>query len=137
VTKDQQALLLKAKASLEAAQALHRDGFHGFAAARAYYTMFYVAQAFLEGEGLSYSKHAEVIGAFGLRFAKTGRVPRELHRYLRDAQDVRLEADYDFVDTVTHETAAVQIERATLFLEAAERWIGPIPAAAGEGEEEK
>jgi uncharacterized protein (UPF0332 family) len=64
-----------------------------------------------------------------LHFAKSGRVPRELHRFLRDAQDVRLEADYDYVDTVTAERAAEQIERAEAFVEAAERLIGPVGAA--------
>jgi uncharacterized protein (UPF0332 family) len=33
--------------------------------------MFYVAQAFLAGEGLSFSKHSAVIAAFGQHFAKT------------------------------------------------------------------
>jgi uncharacterized protein (UPF0332 family) len=131
VTEDQRALLLKAQASLEAAKSLHRDGFHGFAAARAYYAMFYVAQAFLEGEGLSFSKHAEVIGAFGLHFAKSGRLPRELHRYLRDAQDVRLEADYDYLETVTAERASEQIQRAEAFLAAAERYLGPLAPSEG------
>ena len=135
MTEDQRALLIKAAASLEAARSLHRDGFNGFAAARAYYAMFYVPQAFLEGEGLSFSKHSEVIGAFGLHFAKTGRLPSDLHRYLRDAQDVRLEADYDYVETVTAERAAQQIERAATFLSAAERHLGsavPYEDDAGE-----
>ena len=43
MTDDQRALLVRAHASLGAAKSLHRDGFHGFAAARAYYAMFYVA----------------------------------------------------------------------------------------------
>jgi len=135
LTEDQRLLLLKAKDSLEAAKSLHRGGFHGFAAARAYYAMFYVAQAFLEGEGLSYSKHSEVIGAFGLHFAKPGHLPRELHRYLRDAQDVRLEADYDYVETVTAERAVQQIQRAVTFLEVAEQRLGPaVRGEEGGGE---
>ena len=67
-----------------------------------------------------------MIGAFGLHFAKSGRLPRELHRYLRDAQDVRLEADYDYVETVTAERAAEQIQRAEAFLAAAERNLGLV-----------
>jgi uncharacterized protein (UPF0332 family) len=34
-------LLIQARESLAAAKTLHREGFHGFAAARAYYAMDY------------------------------------------------------------------------------------------------
>ena len=51
-------LLLKAWASLDAARLLHGAGFSAFSASRAYYAMFYVAQAFLEGDGLAFSRHA-------------------------------------------------------------------------------
>lgn len=33
------------------------------AASRAYYAMFDIAEAFLEGEGMSFSKHSAVISA--------------------------------------------------------------------------
>ena len=45
-------LLMQAQESLEAAKLLHREGYHGFGAARAYYAMFYVAEAFLLEKGL-------------------------------------------------------------------------------------
>lgn len=48
MTKDQEELILKAKESIGAAKILMREGYGGFAASRAYYTMFYVAQSFLE-----------------------------------------------------------------------------------------
>jgi uncharacterized protein (UPF0332 family) len=57
--------------------------------------MFYIATAFLEGEGLSYSKHSAVIAAFGTHFARTKRIPVKLHRYLIDAERIRLRADYN------------------------------------------
>ena len=43
--------------SVAAAKVLHTEGHHGFAASRAYYAMFYVAEAFLLGKGLAFSKH--------------------------------------------------------------------------------
>jgi len=64
------------------------NGFPDYAASRAYYAMFYIAEAFLDGEGMSFSSHAAVIGAFGREFARTGRVPAEFHRFLIDAQDL-------------------------------------------------
>jgi len=56
--------------------------------------MFYVAEAFLEGEGLSFSKHAAVISAFGKHMVRSGKVPKEFHRFLMEAQDVRQSGDY-------------------------------------------
>ncbi|HEY9737609.1 MAG TPA: HEPN domain-containing protein [Trichocoleus sp.] len=86
MTPEQQALLDKAQRSLQASQQLMQQEFYDFAVSRAYYAMFYVAEALLNYEGLAFSSHSAVIGAFGQHFAKTGKVPAELHRYLIDAQ---------------------------------------------------
>jgi uncharacterized protein len=72
MTPDQVALLQKAQASLKAARLLADQTLYDFAASRAYYTMFYVAEAFLLEEGLAFSKHSAVIAAFGRQFTKTG-----------------------------------------------------------------
>jgi uncharacterized protein (UPF0332 family) len=47
-------LVLKARQSLEAAKILLANNYADYAASRAYYVMFYIAQAFLDGEGLSF-----------------------------------------------------------------------------------
>jgi uncharacterized protein (UPF0332 family) len=87
--------------------------------------MFYAAQALLEREGLAFSKHSAVIAAFGKHLAQTGRVPAILHRYLIDAEKSRLQGDYDPADIVSESAAAVHISRAEVFLEIAERLLGP------------
>ena len=84
---EQLELIQKSRQSIIAARLLLDNGFPGYAAARAY-AMFYIAEAFLDGEGMSFSKHSAVIGAFGREFARTGRVPAEFHRFLIDAQDL-------------------------------------------------
>ncbi len=106
-----------AKESLDAANLLQENGYWGFAAARAYYAMFYCAQAMLEREELSFSKHSATISAFGERFAKTGRVPAKLHRYLSSAQDVRLVGDYEKLRKVTKSESNDQITHAIEFFE--------------------
>jgi len=50
-------LIRKARESLEAAKMLFQEGYYGFAASRAYYAMFYAAEASLLKKGLSFSKH--------------------------------------------------------------------------------
>lgn len=42
-----------------------KNGLYDFAVSRAYYAMFYIAEAFLLGQDLSFSSHAGVISAFG------------------------------------------------------------------------
>ncbi|WP_424095169.1 HEPN domain-containing protein [Moorena producens] len=85
MSPEQLDLLLKARQSLGAARVLLDNGYPDYAASRAYYTMFYIAEAFLAGEGMSFSSHAAVISAFGRDFARTGRVPVEFHRFMIDA----------------------------------------------------
>jgi uncharacterized protein (UPF0332 family) len=73
MTREQAALLKKARDSLRGAKLLAEDGLHDFAASRAYYTMFYVAEALLLGEGLSFSKHTAVIACGAI--SRTGWTP--------------------------------------------------------------
>ena len=52
MTSDQTALITKAVDSVRAAELLARDGYYGFAVSRAYYAMFYIAEAMLLEHGL-------------------------------------------------------------------------------------
>ena len=124
---EQIALLRKAAESRRAAELLATNELFDFAASRAYYTMFYVAEAFLLNEGLTFSSHAAVISAFGRDFARTGRVPVEFHRYLIDAQDLRNQGDYDIDSAITEAEANQLIAQAEQFLELAERLLGDFP----------
>ena len=124
---EQEDLLRKAEDSLSAAQLMQENGYHDFAASRAYYTMFYLAEALLLEYGLAFSKHSAVIAAFGERFAKTGLVPKELHRYLTEGQDSRNVADYHVGSTLTKDEADLQIARAGRFLEVTRERLGAMP----------
>ena len=127
MTEDQVELLQKARQSLSAARLLLTGGYPDYAASRAYYTMFYIAEAFLEGEGMSFSRHSAVISAYGQYFARTGRAPVEFHRFLIEAQALRNAGDYGQLDAVTVDQATVQLTRAEQFLELAFNLIGSLP----------
>ncbi|MGB3492610.1 MAG: HEPN domain-containing protein [Elainellaceae cyanobacterium] len=116
MTDEQQELLLKAQQSLEATKLLLTNDFPDYATSRAYYSMFYIAEAFLEGEGLSFSKHSAVIAAFGREFAKTQRVPYEFHQFLIEAQALRATGDYGQLNAIAPDQAAEQIDHAEKFL---------------------
>ncbi len=116
-------LVDKAVLSLEAAQGLAADGYAEFAIARAYYAMFYAAEALLVEKGLTFRKHAGVHAAFGQHFAKTGLMDAQYHRWLLDAFDKRLVSDYGIDQTLTTQDAQVVIGQAVGFLRAAEAWL--------------
>ncbi len=120
MTKQQQTLVEQARHSLDAARLLTQAGHHGFAPARAYYSMFYVAEAFLAGKGLSFSKHSGVIAAFAQHFTQTKVVPEEFHRHLIRGMEIRHVGDYDYPGSVSAAEAQVQITRAEEFVRLAE-----------------
>jgi len=126
MTDEQKELLLKAKQSLEAAKLLLANNYPDYATSRAYYAMFYIAEAFLESEGLSFSKHSAVIAAFGREFAKSQRVSPEFHRFLIEAQELRTAGDYGQLNAVTNDQAIEQIDRAEQFLDMATQAIDKI-----------
>ena len=117
-------LLQKAKESLEAAELLEREGYTGFSASRAYYSMFYTAEALLFSKKLSFSSHSAVIAAFGKEFVKTGIINAKFHRYLIDAQDLRNVGDYGIGKRITYDQTQEIIQWASEFISSAEETLG-------------
>ncbi|MBM3745958.1 MAG: HEPN domain-containing protein [Acidobacteria bacterium] len=128
MSPEQADLLTQARRSLAAAKAVLELGYTEVAVSRAYYAMFYCASALLRGEGLSFSKHSAVIAAFGRHFARTGRVPADLHHGFVQAEKARLVADYVAGRSVPAEEAGEQIKRAERFLAVTEELIGACSA---------
>jgi len=65
VKPEVQDYLKKADRALKVAENLLASGFDAEAAARAYYAMFYAAQALLKENGIQRVKHSAVQAAFG------------------------------------------------------------------------
>jgi uncharacterized protein (UPF0332 family) len=69
--------------------------------------MFHAARAALVGIGEhAESKHATIIGRFGLHFCKNGPLPSELGRALNEVQELRVEGDYGAATPDPAEVAA-------------------------------
>jgi uncharacterized protein (UPF0332 family) len=116
-------LLAKAQDAIEAAELLFNGGKISFAAGRAYYAMFYVAEALLFERGFEFRKHSGVHAAFGKHFAKTGEMDVKYHRYLLESFESRLEAEYGVDIRLSTAAVAVMIERAKEFLAAARNYL--------------
>ena len=111
--------LEKATRSVEAAERLTKDGDAEFAVGRAYYAMFYAAEALLNENELRFRKHAGVHRAFAQHFAKNGLMDKKYHRWLVAAFSKRITGDYGIDSDLTAEDAAVLIGQAREFLNAA------------------
>lgn len=114
-----QKLLDKATRALRAAELLLSGGDADFAAGRAYYAMFYISEALLHEKDLRSRKHSGVIALFGETFAKSGIMDAKFHRWLLDAFDKRILADYGVDAVLTRDDAVQMIAQAREFLEVA------------------
>ena len=93
------------------------------AAGRAYYAMFYVAEALLYERGLEFNTHGQVIAAYGKEFAKTKELDQKFHRWLRAGFDARISGDYDIDTNITNQFVANMINQAREFLETAQEYL--------------
>jgi len=111
-----EALLRKAARSVVSAERQLRDGDFDFAASRAYYAMFYAAEALLLNDGLTFKKHSAVIAAFAEHYTRTGRLAEHLHRFFIDAQNARLSGDYMSEIDISAQEVQAQIDHAREFV---------------------
>jgi uncharacterized protein (UPF0332 family) len=113
----------RAREDLLAAESNIQQGFYGVAISRAYYAMFYAANALLASKGLSRSKHSGVHSAFGEQFVKNGLLEPEYGRMLLNAFDSRLDADYEAGFTARREVAEAVLDNARKFVARMERYL--------------
>lgn len=121
--EDTRKLLEKAERALETANTLLDSKDMEFVAGRAYYAMFYVAEALLNERDLVFGKHSGVHSAFGKHFIKTGELDQKYHQWLIEAFNKRLLSDYTFDADMTREKAKEMVVRAEEFLQAAKQFL--------------
>ena len=117
-------LLDRARDAIEAADVLLTNEKVDIAAGRAYYVMFYTAEALLNEKGLQFNKHGGVHAAFGEHFAKTKVLDPKYHRWLIDSFDKRLIGDYGVEANLHMDVVTSMIHQAQEFLEAAKAYLG-------------
>jgi len=113
-------LLDKALDTIESAELLLDHKKIDVAAGRAYYALFYIAEALLNEKGLQFSAHGDVIGAYGKQFSKTKLLDQKFHRWLIEGFDTRLIGDYHVDTKIEMDAVADMVNRAREFLEAAQ-----------------
>ena len=116
-------IICKAERSLDAALTLFRENNFDFAVSRAYYSMFYMAEAVLLTKKLSFSKHAGVIAGFNQHFIKTGVFDYKYYEMLRYAFEQRSIGDYVFQAQISRETAQKVTDDAREFLKVTKEYL--------------
>ncbi len=116
-------LLDKSLDTIEVAEGILEMDKPEIAAGRAYYAMFYVAEALLYERGLQFNEHGQVIAAFGKEFAKTNELDPKFHKWLRVAFDTRISGDYDVDTGITAQIVSTLIGYAREFLKAAQEYL--------------
>ena len=117
------AYLAKAHHALEVAWKLQAGGELADAAGKAYYAMFYGAQALLKAHGIEVVKHSAVASMLGRHFAKTGRLDPKFHRMFLNARRIREVADYSLFEEVIESTANLTLEESQAFVSEIERLL--------------
>ena len=90
---------------------------------RAYYAMFFCAEAVLLNKGLAFSTHKGVISTFGKEFVKTTIFPREMGRMLNKAFGKRQLSDYEYTFVIKKEEAEEILDGAVNFLKEIEKYL--------------
>ena len=121
------AYLGKARHALEVAGKLQAVGELSDAAGKAYYAMFYAAQALLRAHGIEVVKHSAVASMLGRHFAKTGRLGPEFHRIFLNARRVREIADYSLFEQIMASSATLTLEQSQAFVREIERLLQGLP----------
>ena len=109
--------------SLSVAQLDLDNDFYAAAINRAYYAIFYSANALLATKKLARSKHSGVLSASRQHFIKTELLSADLSEIYGQVMDDRHESDYEILIATTKEDAEIDIHQARYFVDEVKTWL--------------
>ncbi|MBD2149475.1 HEPN domain-containing protein [Pseudanabaena sp. FACHB-1277] len=109
-------LLILSSEDVDTAEFLYKNNLYRPCVSRAYYAMYYIAQALLLSEGIETSTHRGVIKLINLHFVKTGRLAPDISKLLGDTHDLRQSGDYETDFVANQEVADQAIADAKTFI---------------------
>lgn len=108
---------------LEVATSNRDSGFYASAVNRAYYAIFYAANAILSTQSLARSKHSGVLSAFRQHFVKPGFIEVEFSDIYGLVMDHRHISDYELELTIGNQQAEADFLDAARFVERIAHWL--------------
>ena len=121
--KEVESLVERAKKYLKSAEVLIKEGDYESSVSRAYYAMFYCAEAMLLTKSLSFSSHKGVISAFGEHFIKTDIFSKEVGKELNRAFEKRQLGDYEYTFVISKGEAEEILEKSKDFVDKIVRYL--------------
>ncbi len=112
-----------ARRMLAVAESNRDSGFYASAVNRAYYAIFYAANAMLSTQSLARGKHSGVISAFRQHFVKPGLIETEFSDMYGLIMDHRHISDYEMELAISDQQAKSDLLDAVRFVERMERWL--------------
>jgi uncharacterized protein (UPF0332 family) len=109
--------------SLSVVQLNLDNDFYAAAIDRAYYAIFYTANALLATRKLARSKHSGVLSAFRQHFVKAGLLSSELSEIYGQVMDDRHEGDYEILAATSKEDAEIDLSQARHFVAEVKTWL--------------
>jgi len=113
----------RAREELGTAELLLRNASFRSSINRSYYAIFHGIRAVNALDGFDSSKHSGVISHFNQEYVKTGIFEKEMSKIIRNASELREQADYEDFYEASMETASDAFERASRFIDAVERYL--------------
>ena len=90
---------------------------------RSYYAIFHAVRAVNALDGFDSSKHSGVIAHFNQEHVKTGEFPKSVSKIIRNASELREQADYEDFYTATREDAEAAFSDATVFIASVREYL--------------
>ena len=113
----------RAKEELQTAELLLCNANFRSSINRSYYAIFHAIRAVNALDGFDSSKHSGVIAHFNQEYVKTGVFEKETSKIIRNASELREQADYEDFYEATQEEAADVLAQATKFISAVEVYL--------------
>ena len=113
----------RAKEELQTAELLLRNADFRSSINRSYYSIFHAIRAVNALDGFDSSKHSGVISHFNQEYVKTGLFEKEVSKIIRNASELREQADYEDFYEASQEEAVDVFAQATRFISVVEVYL--------------
>lgn len=110
-------LLTLAEEDLKTSQLLLDNERYRVCISRAYYAMYYGAQALLKAKNVKSRTHKGLIQQFNQHFVKSGDLPIDMSKALSDNYDLRQLSDYEEAVVMNREQAEKALAASVRFIE--------------------
>ena len=106
----------KAQAEVGVADTLFQNGSYSVSLNRSYYAIFHAIRAVNALDDFESSKHSGVIAHFNQHHVRTGDFAKECSKIIRQATELREQADYEDFFIASREDAEEVLQKANAFI---------------------